>query len=311
MNILPRDKQIAIIAALSEGTSIRSVERLTGVHRDTIGRLALRIGRGCAGLHDDMMQDLPVSLIELDEMWSFVGKKQRRVTFADPLDFGDQYVFLALGATNKAILSYHVGRRDYENTEIFARDLRARILGVPQINSDGFRSYEGVIREVFGEGVNYAQITKTVRGESSHIAARRYSPGDLVAVAKRVVIGKPNGALISTSYVERQNLNVRMVSRRFTRLTNAFSKKLANHEAAVALFVAVHNFVRVHGTTRETPAMTLGLTKQPWSIGDLIDAAEAAGRSEPMAPAPIAPPPPPPAPVRERPRFTVIQGGRA
>ncbi len=223
MNILPRDRQIAIIAALSEGTSIRSVERLTGVHRDTIMRLGVRIGRGCAALHDDMMRDLPVTLIELDELWSFVGKKQRRVQPTDSTEVGDQYVFVAVGAVNKAIISYRVGKRDGPNTDAFALDLRSRILGNPQITSDAYSTYEPAIAKAFRTGVDYAQIVESYNGEPAIDSARRYSPGWVVGVQKRAVFGRPQRNLVSTSYVERQNLNVCMGARRFTRLTNGFS----------------------------------------------------------------------------------------
>ena len=313
MNVLPRDRQIAVIAALSEGMSIRSVERLTGIHRDTIMLLGARVGRGCAELHDAMVRDLPVSLIELDELWSYVGKKQRKVLPTDGVEVGDQYVFIALDATNKAILSYQVGKRNAENTEAFAFDLRSRITGTPQISSDAWPPYLMAIWRAFpNKGADYGQIVKSYQGEPPINAARRYSPGWVVGVEKRVMFGNPHTRLISTSYVERSNLNARMDCRRFTRLTNGYSKKLANHEAAVALFIACYNFCRVHSTIKETPAMAVGLTDHPWSIAELMDAAEDAGKSEPE---PYTPPPTPlrpmPAPVQERPRFTVIQGGQA
>ena len=309
-NILPRDRQIAVIAALSEGMSIRSVERLTGIHRDTIMRLGASVGRDCAALLDVMMRDLPVSLIELDELWSYVGKKQRKVRPDDSSEVGDQYVFIAFDATNKAILSYQVGKRNAENTEAFALDLRSRITGTPQISSDAFPPYLAAIGHAFGgkRGADYGQIVKSYQGEPPINAARRYSPGWVVAVEKRVMFGNPRKRLISTSYVERSNLNVRMDCRRFTRLTNGYSKKLANHEAAVALFIACYNFCRVHSSIRETPAMALGLTDHAWSIAELMDAANGAAADEPepdLSPQPIVPSPP----VRGRPQFRVIEGG--
>jgi IS1 family transposase len=314
MNILPRDKQIAVISALSEGMSIRSVERLTGIHRDTIMRLGVRIGRGCAALHDKMMWDLQVSMIELDELWSYVGKKQRRIRPGDSADLGDQYVFIALGSLNKAILSYRVGKRNGENTEQFVADLRERVLGNPHINSDGWTAYEGAVTSEF-RGSDYGQIIKSFQGEPPKDAARRYSPGWVVAVSRRAVAGRPREADISTSFVERSNLNVRMDCRRFTRLTNGYSKKLENHEAAVGLFIACYNLCRAHstlspkGAPKTTPAMALGVVDHVWSIGELIDAAEAADdEGKPFTPAPTSLPLPTPA--HERPRFTVIQGGR-
>ncbi len=273
MNILPFDKQVAIIAALCEGNSIRSVERLTGVHRDTIMRLGVRIGQGCARLHDRTMHSLHVSRIELDEAWSYVGKKQRKVSDQENRSIvGDQYVFIALDATGKGILSYRVGKRTADNTELFLNDLRERVLGRPEISSDAFGAYADAVRYAFGEyGCTYGQIHKIYNGEPPINAARRYSPGWVVAVEHQDIIGRPRN--ISTSYVERQNLSLRMASRRFTRLTNAFSKKLDNHAAAVSLYVSFYNFCRVHETTRITPAMALGVSNTIWSVGDLVGAA--------------------------------------
>lgn len=283
MNILPLDRQIAVVSALVEGCSIRATERLTGVHRDTIMRLGARIGTACAHLHDAMMRDLHSSNIELDELWAYVGKKQKKLRPGDGADKGDQYTFVAIDATNKAILTYRTGKRNRENTTAFVADLRERVLGTPQINSDAWTFYEDAIKAAFGPRVHYAQIQKHYAGEPPINAARRYSPGWVVGVRKERVIGYPHEWQISTSYVERTNLSVRMGSRRFTRLTNAFSKKLDNHVAAVALFVAHFNLCRVHETLRETPAIALGLTDHPWPVGKLVTTALAmSGGLEPV-----------------------------
>ncbi len=271
MNITPFEKQVAIISALCEGNSIRSVERLTGSHRDTIMRLGVRVGKGCARLHDRMMHSLHVSRIEVDEAWSYVGKKQRKLTPADGADKGDQYVYLALDANSKAILSYRVGKRDRDNTEAFIADLRERVLGAPEINSDAYMHYPKAVGQSFGHDAHYGQIVKTYRGEPHKDAARRYSPGYVVKVDRARVSGDPRN--ISTSYVERSNLSLRMASRRFTRLTNGFSKKLENHIAAVSMYAAYYNLVRVHETIRTTPADALGIADGPWTIGDLVAAA--------------------------------------
>ena len=180
MNVLPHHRQVAVIAALTEGNSIRSVERLTGIHRDTIMCLGARIGRGCAALHDALMRDLNAPIVEIDELWSFVGKKQKRLKPEDGPDKGDQYVFIALDAINKAILGYRVGKRDGETTRAFITDLRSRILNEPQISTDGFEPYVGAIAEAFGEAVHYGQIVKHFRGEPPSTAARRYPPGWVV-----------------------------------------------------------------------------------------------------------------------------------
>lgn len=290
MNILPREKQINAIAALTEGVSVRATERLTGVNRGTILSLGVRVGQGCAALHHRLMRDLNVTRIELDELWSFCFKKQARLMPEDGTDKGDQYVFLALAGAAKAILSYCVGKRNQEHTSSFVADLRARVLGAPEISSDGWNCYPDAIEDAFGIDVTYGQIEKHYGVQAGVVeAARRYSPAQVVAVSKRRVVGRPRH--ISTSYVERQNLTVRMQQRRFTRLTNAFNKKLENHEAAVALYVAHYNFCRVHETLRITPAMQLGVTDHIWSIGELVDVA-----LNDEAP---------------KPAFRVIQGGKS
>jgi len=277
--------------------SIRSTERISGVHRDTIMRLGARVGRGCAELHDRMMIGLRVGRIELDELWAFVGKKQKR-TRRHETQIGDQYTFVAMASSAKAILAYHTGKRDGENTDLFVRDLRERVLGMPEISSDGFLPYQPAIRDAFGNRVAHGVITKTY--SVTHLvkeAAGRYSPAAVVAVSRDVISGVP--AEISTSYVERQNLSVRMSSRRFTRLTNGFSKKLENHAAAVSLYVAHYNMCRVHEALRNTPAVALGIADCVWSIGDLLDAALAMLPVEPTTTAPD-----------RRRRFRVIEGGR-
>lgn len=295
MNRLSTDRQVAVIAALCEGCSIRTTERLTGTHRDTIMRLGARVGRKCGYLHNAMMRNLNVAHIEMDELWSYVGKKQKRVKPNDDPGKGDCYSFIAIDAINKAIISYRSGKRDAETTELFLTDLRSRVLGTPMISSDGFTMYEELMRWAFGEDVHYGQIIKKYVGEPPVNAARRYSPGTVVAVDRKVITGAMPRFMIGTSHAERQNLSVRMASRRFTRLTNGFSKKLENHTAAVSLYVAHYNLCRVHETIRTTPAMALGLTDHPWSIAELIDAA-LHGRPE--------------EPRRWYGRFRVIDGGR-
>ncbi len=292
MNILPIDKQIAAIAALTEGCSIRATERLTGIHRDSIMRLGVRIGQGCNALHDGLMNDLNVARIEMDEAWSYVGKKQRMVQPEDGNAVGDQYVYLAMDGTGKAIISYRVGKRNQENTHAFVMDIRERVLNRPEISSDALNMYPNAIEAAFGIDCDYGQIEKHYKHEPAKEAARRYSPGFVVAVSHTRVVGRPRH--ISTSYIERQNLNLRMAQRRFTRLTNGFSKKLENHRAAVSLYVSHYNFCRVHETLRITPAMSLGVTDHIWDIGELIEAATVGVVPEPEG---------------RRGRFTVIDGG--
>jgi len=269
----PVEKQIAAVAALTEGNSIRATERLVGVHRDTVMRLGVRIGQGCEALHDMMFRDLHIQQLQFDELWAYVGKKQKRLKPGEHTEKGDQYTFLALDALNKAFVSYRVGKRDGETTLDFVQDVRNRVLGIPFISSDAFLPYEPSIRKVFGNQCHYGQIVKAYVGEPPKDAARRYSPGTVVGVKRFQVIGFPPKFLTSTSLVERANLTVRMGSRRFTRLTNGYSKKLENHAAAVALFVGHYNLCRVHETLRMTPAMALELTDRPWSIAELIEVA--------------------------------------
>ncbi len=192
MNILSLDQQANVIGALTEGCSIRAVERLTGIHRDTIMRLGVRVGDGCAALHDRLMRDLHVNLLEFDEVWSFIGKKQKRIGPNDLREIGDCYIFTALSATHKAIVSYQIGKRNGANANAFAMDVRQRILGRPQISSDGFSPYVDAIERAFGSEVDYGQIVKVYAGEPGPDTARRYSPGIVVDVRKALIAGAPD-----------------------------------------------------------------------------------------------------------------------
>ncbi len=271
MNVLPAEKRTAIISALTEGCSIRAVERLTGVHRDTIMRLAVRVGEGCLKLHSAMMRDLRVNRIECDEIWSYVGKKQKMVKAEDGDMVGDQYTFIALADTAKAIVTYRTGKRTAENTQAFANDLRRRVIGSPEVSTDGFAAYPWAISLAFGDQVAHGVVEKHYAANGTPEASRRYSPAQVVKVSRNAVLGVPTH--ISTSYVERQNLTLRMQQRRFTRLTNGFSKNYLNHCAAVALYVAHYNLCRVHEALRVTPAMQIGVTDHVWTISELVEAA--------------------------------------
>jgi IS1 family transposase len=312
MNILPRDKQIAAISALCEGVSIRATERLTGVNRGTIMSLGARVGIGCAKVHNKLMRNLNVSRLEFDEIWQFVGKKRKAVRDTDPETVGDQYTYVALAGSAKAIVSYYTGKRTHEATLAFASDVRARVLGAPEISTDGLNSYPWAIERAFNNQCAHGVIVKNyaAAGGAGDDAARRYSPGDVVSVEVRRVVGNPRE--ISTSYVERQNLTIRMQQRRFTRLTNGFSKKFENHVAAFALYAAYYNFCRVHETLRITPAMQIGVTDHVWSIAELIDAAldgELPSGSGPEFPKNLDPSDTVQS-LRKRVPFSVIQGGK-
>lgn len=301
MNILPREKQIEIIAALCEGVGQRAVTRLTGTDRKTVARLALRVGRGCAELHDRMMVGLHVQRCELDELWGYVGKKQARVNKRDlgAAAVGDQYTYIALAASTRAIIAYRTGKRDTDTTHDFIADLRQRVIGLPEFSTDGFLPYKNAIRAEFGNRVAHGVVNKTY--SVTHLAvkeaARRYSPAQVIAVEYDVVSGVP--ADISTSYVERQNLSLRMSSKRFARLGNGFSKKIVPHLAAVSLYVAFYNLCRTHESLRTSPAVALGICDRVWTIGELIDAAVATQPQTPETSAPM-----------RRKSFKVIEGGR-
>ena len=270
-NVLPRSKQIQIIKALVEGVSIRSIERMTDVHRDTIMRLMVKIGQACEALHDRMMRGLDSSRIEVDEIWGYVAKKQRNVTDADDRpNVGDMWTFVAIDADTKIIASFKTGKRDSATTKEFIQDLGARLRNRIQLSSDGLALYVDPIEDEFGCEVDYGQIVKAFETEPA--GAGRYSPPEVTSVTKTVIIGTPVIGRISTSYVERQNLTIRMSNRRMTRLTNAFSKKSENHKAAMALHFASYNLCRVHRTLRVTPAMAAGITDHVWDIEELVDA---------------------------------------
>lgn len=284
MNVLPLEKQTRVVAALTEGCSVRATERLTDVNRETILNLSVSVGEGCRRLHDGMMRQLQVGVIELDEQWSFVGCKQKNVRPEERDVRGDSWLFIALDATSKAVISYTVGKRTAENTLAVAQDLHARLVNRPQITADGFVPYVNAVADAFDRKVDFAQLMKVYQATPGNDAAHRYSPGSIRGIDKQVICGSPDEAKISTSYVERFNLSTRMGLRRFTRLTNAFSKKLANHRAAIALHLAYYNFCRIHETIRCTPAMALGVTDHPWTIAELVEAALSAQEPTPLLP---------------------------
>ena len=272
MNVLKQEKKLAVISALVEGNSIRSTERMTGVHRDTIMRLLVSVGDKCSAILDQHLKGFHSKLIQLDEIWTYVGKHERRLTGEEKLnpELGDQYVFVALDAETKLVPNYLVGKRDGETALRFMMDLQERLQGNGriQLTSDGFRAYIDAVEQAFGSEVYYAQLVKLYSAENP--GPGRYSPPRVSEVVSTVINGNPNPTLISTSYVERQNLTMRMAIRRFTRLTNAFSKKLANLKAALALHFAYYNFVRIHKTLRVTPAMAAGVTDKLWNLEELL-----------------------------------------
>jgi IS1 family transposase len=270
-NVLNTDKQIAIIAALAEGSSIRSIERITGVHRDTIMRLGVKVGQGCTALMDEKMRGLSCRRLEMDEIWGFVGKKDRSVRYGDSKEIGSVWTFCAIDAETKLVPAFKVGERDRATAHAFVADVSKRMKYRVQISTDGLNAYVDAIEKVFGGDADYGQIIK-VYGKEETSDNRRYSPPSVISSEKRIVSGRPDEKLISTSYVERLNATTRLHMRRLTRLTLAFSKKRENFEAAVGLHFAYYNFVKRHSTLRCTPAMAAGVAPTFWTVGDLVEA---------------------------------------
>ncbi|MDO9019609.1 MAG: IS1 family transposase [Deltaproteobacteria bacterium] len=271
-NNLPESKQIAVLSALVEGVSIRATSRMTDVSQPTILSLLVRMGEGCAALHDSIMRGLACERLECDEIWSFVQKKQRHVREdEDPRTVGDSWTFVAIDADTKLVPSYLVGKRTAADTSKFIADLKGRLTNRVQISTDGLSLYINAIDDAFGCDVDYAMIVKSY--ESEPAGPGRYSPPKVTSTEKTIIMGSPDEDLISTSYVERDNLTMRMQMRRFTRLTNGFSKKPRNHAAAVALHFAHYNLCRIHQTLRTTPAMAAGVSDHVWSMEELLNAA--------------------------------------
>jgi IS1 family transposase len=273
-NNLTPEKQTAAIHALAEGNSIRSIERMTGIHRDTVMRLGVRVGEGCAAVMDSQMRNLNCRLIQMDEIWGFIGCKQRNATAEDRLEGrGDVWTFVAIDAETRMVPSFLVGKRDAEATQTFVDDLASRLNDRPQVSTDAFHAYAKAMDSGFAGEVDYGQVLK-VYSKEKHYTLGHYSPPKLVRIKKVTKIGQPDKALISTSYAERQNLTMRMHMRRLTRLTNGFSKKIENFRAAVALHFGYYNFVRVHKSLRMTPAMAGGVTDHVWTVPELMEAAK-------------------------------------
>ena len=274
-NYLSTDKQIAVTAALAEGNSIRSIERMTGVHRDTIMRLGVRIGQGCARLLDQKMRNLDCNRIELDEVWGFIGKKVRHLREDDDPTFGDVWTYCAIDAETKLVPAYKVAsKRNLPNTVAFISDLKSRLNNRIQISSDAMNAYQEAIESVYGQDVDYAQIVKTYGTDESKYSTpeRKYSPSRITDSEKIWIQGRPEAKYVSTSYVERLNASTRLHVKRLNRLTLAFSKKLENFEAAVSLHFAAYNLVRTHSSVKMTPAMAAGVERKFWSYSDLVEA---------------------------------------
>jgi IS1 family transposase len=275
-NVLPTDKKIAVISALCEGSSIRSIERLTGVHRDTIMRLGVRVGKDCTKLMSSKMVNLDCHRIECDEIWGYVGKKERHIRTGDDPQFGNVWTWCAIDPESKVVPTFKVSAaRDTVSAKVFMVDVVQRMKNRVQISTDGLAAYVEAISWAFDGDLDYGQIIKTYGTEESVEAQRRYSAPKIATSEKKIVFGHPDYDLISTSYVERLNATTRLHMKRLARLTHAFSKKRENFEAAVGLHFAYYNFARRHNTLRCTPAMAAGVTQSFWSVGELLEASAA------------------------------------
>ena len=262
-----------IIRLLVEGNSIRATARIADVSKNTVNKLLIDAGKACEKYHDENVRNVNASVIQCDEIWSFTYAKQKNVKTAKsaPEGAGDTWTWTAIDSDSKLIVSYMVGGRDSEYAIEFMDDLRSRLANRVQLTTDGHKAYLEAVEGAFGGDVDYAMLIKiygSATGTKGH--EKKYSPAECTGIKKRRIEGNPDKKLVSTSYVERQNLTMRMHMRRFTRLTNGFSKKVENHSHAVALHFMYYNFVRVHQTLKVTPAMEAGLTDRLWDIKDLV-----------------------------------------
>jgi IS1 family transposase len=269
-NELKTETKVLAVSMLAEGNSIRSIERITGVHRDTVMRLGVRMGEACAKIQDEKMRGLACNHIEVDEIWGFIGAKRKNAAKAGV--YGDVWTFIALDAETKLIPSFTVGKRDAYHAKVFIADLAERVSKRVQLSSDSLIAYNDAVERGFGTEVDYGQISKTYSLTNlNKDAASRYSPAEVVKTEKTIVTGMPDVNRISTSHIEKQNHTLRMHCRRLTRLTNAFSKKLENFQAAVSLNFAYYNFCKAHGAIRCTPAMQAGVEKSQWTVAELVE----------------------------------------
>lgn len=271
MNKLPSAERIRIVSALVEGNSLRSIVRMTGTHRTTIQKLLCDLGAACSNYQSRVFRNLPCKRIQCDEIWSFVGAKEKNANSEKKAEgWGDAWTWVALCADTKLVPCWHVGGRDAGFAWDFMQDLAARLANRVQLTTDGHRAYLAAVEDAFGSEIDYAMLVKQYGATSDKSPERKYSPADCTGAKKVRVTGKPDKKHVSTSYIERQNLTMRMGMRRFTRLTNGFSKKLENHEHAIALHYMHYNFCRIHQTLRVTPAMEAGISDHVWSLAEIV-----------------------------------------
>lgn len=272
-NHLQTEKKVTAISMLAEGSSMASIARITGIHPDTIMRLGVRVGHACAKIMDEKIRGLACKNLEIDEIWGFIGAKQKNARRAGA--YGDVWTFIGLDSDSKLIPSYVVGKRDSYHARTFMDDLASRMAMRVQVSSGAMAAYPDAFERSFGSGADYGQIVKTYSvvplGNAAAPAAVRYSPAEVVKLEKTIVSGMPDVTRITTSHVEKQNHTLRMHCRRLTRLTNAFSKKFENFQAAVALNFCYYNFVKSHKAIRMTPAMAAGVEKSQWTVAEVVE----------------------------------------
>ena len=277
MNKLPFEKRVQALNMLVEGSSMRSISRVLGIDMSAVTKLLVDAGEACMAYHDETIRNVPARHVQCDEIWSFCYAKQKNMERARGVvdSAGDVWTWTAIDSDTKLIVSWRVGSRDSGDALEFLDDLHKRVADRIQLSTDGYGAYVVAVEDAFGSDVDYAQIIKLYGRSPDEEAQRRYSPAQCLATRRVPIYGRPNMDELSTSYVERHNLTMRMSMRRFTRLTNAFSKKLQNHIHALALYFVWYNFVRVHKTLKATPAMAAGLAEYPRDMGwvvELIDA---------------------------------------
>ena len=276
MNKLSSAARTQILSLLVEGSSLRAITRITGASLNTVTKLLVDAGKVCEVFHNEAAQNVRSKRVQCDEIWSFTYSKQKNVETAKaaPDHAGDTWTWTALDADSKLLISYLVGGRDSGYAHEFMQDVASRLAGRVQFTTDGHKAYLDAVEGAFGIDVDYAQLVK-IYGASPESMKGRYSPADCTGIRKERITGSPDRGHVSTSYVERQNLTMRMHMRRFTRLTNGFSKKVENHNYAVALHAVFYNFTRMHKTLRCTPAMAAGLTDRLWDVKDIVALIEA------------------------------------
>ncbi len=271
MNNLPLVKKVQIINLLVEGNSLRSTSRITGCSINTVTKLLVDVGRACQDFHNEKVISVASKRVQCDEIWSFVHAKEKNIPDELKKDgIGDVWTWVGIDADSKLVVSWLVGNRDAQTAYTFMQDVAYRLKNRVQLTTDGLKSYIDAVEDGFMGQVDYAQLIKLYGNEGTADNEKRYSPADCTGTIKNVIIGKPEERYICTSHIERQNLTMRMSMRRFTRLTNAFSKKIENHCYAIALHFVYYNFCRIHKTLRVTPAMEAGLTKDIMEIEDIV-----------------------------------------